>query len=186
MQVSGLQLKTPIQLFSSEFWGNFKTTFPIKHHWVAASEYLSSSKAWFPPPWAMKFDRLRFISQISSPKHSHHLRLFKAKLIAFYKMGCFKLSTLFCSYKVYKQPALGSNLLKTFTVESSSVSNNIIFQTFDKCLENVQLFSVNSIKSLYVYVNFIKAVLIFNQWYTICQWLMLKNHLIPSSNLKGW
>ena len=43
-QVSDLQLKTPTQLFSSEFWENFKNTFYIKHHGGAASECLSSSK----------------------------------------------------------------------------------------------------------------------------------------------
>ena len=37
LQVPGLQLKTPTQLFSSEFWAHFKKTFCIKHHWVAAS-----------------------------------------------------------------------------------------------------------------------------------------------------
>ena len=41
---SRLQLKTPTQLFASEFWENFKNIFSIKHHWVAASKCLSSSK----------------------------------------------------------------------------------------------------------------------------------------------
>ena len=35
LQVSDLGLKTPTQLFSSEFWA-----FCLKHHWVTASEYL--------------------------------------------------------------------------------------------------------------------------------------------------
>ena len=44
LQVLGLQLKAPTQLFSSEFWESFKNTFYLKHYWVAASESLSSSK----------------------------------------------------------------------------------------------------------------------------------------------
>ena len=44
LQVSDLQLRTPTQLFSSEFWENFKNTCCIKHRWVAASEGLSTSK----------------------------------------------------------------------------------------------------------------------------------------------
>ena len=40
LQVLGLQLKTP----ACEFWENFKKTVCIKYHWVAASEYLCSSK----------------------------------------------------------------------------------------------------------------------------------------------
>ena len=43
LQVLGLQRKTPAQLFSIDFWEVFKNTFCIKHHWVAASEYLSSN-----------------------------------------------------------------------------------------------------------------------------------------------
>ena len=32
LHVSGLQLKTPTQLLSGEFWEHFKNTFCIKHH----------------------------------------------------------------------------------------------------------------------------------------------------------
>ena len=38
LKASGLQFKAPTQLFSSEFWENFKNTFCIKHNWVAAFE----------------------------------------------------------------------------------------------------------------------------------------------------
>ena len=43
LQVSGLQRKAPIQLFSSEFWENFKDNFCIKHHRVAASQCLPAA-----------------------------------------------------------------------------------------------------------------------------------------------
>ena len=43
-KIAGLRPATSIQLFSNEFWENFKDTFCIKHNWVAAAECLSSSK----------------------------------------------------------------------------------------------------------------------------------------------
>ena len=43
LQVSGLQLKSPIEYYSG-IWENFKNTFCIKHNWVATFECLSSSK----------------------------------------------------------------------------------------------------------------------------------------------
>ena len=36
---------------------------------------------------------------------------------------------------------------------NTSVSNNIIFQIFQKCFQNVELFSINPIKSLNVYAD---------------------------------
>ena len=41
----------------------------------------------------------------------------------------------------------------TFMAESSSVSKTIKFQIFQKCFENVQLFSVDPIKFLNVYAE---------------------------------
>ena len=58
--------------------------------------YIVYTKAWFPPrrshlsSWATKFDCLRFIAQSSSPEHSHQLRIFSPKLLAFYKMIFFQ------------------------------------------------------------------------------------------------
>ena len=37
--------------------------------------------------------------------------------------------------------------------ESSSVSNNVIFHVFQKCFQNVQLFSVNWLKAFNVYTD---------------------------------
>ena len=54
---------------------------------------LATLQAWFPPrrshlsAWAKRFDRLIFISQSSSPEHSHQLPSFSAKFIVFYKIG---------------------------------------------------------------------------------------------------
>ena len=44
LQTWDLQLKISSQLFSSEFWEHFKNCVCIKHHWIAASECMSSSK----------------------------------------------------------------------------------------------------------------------------------------------
>ena len=41
-----------------------------------------------------------------------------------------------------------------YIVESSSVNNNIIFQILQKCFQNVQLFSINPIKSLKGYLRY--------------------------------
>ena len=51
--------------------------------------------------------------------------------------------------------------------KSFSVSNNIKFQVFQKCFQNVQLFSINPIKCFNVYTDteatsFIKTAWIFN------------------------
>ena len=79
------------------------------------------------------------ISSDSSPEslsqeHSHQLPTFSAELITFYKMGLFSsLVPFFYSVFFYRA---------TDGVETSSVSNNIIFQIFQKWFQNVQLFSI--------------------------------------------
>ena len=72
----------------------------------------------------------------------------------FIKCVFFKLSTLFCFYKqpVYEQlTPLGIEL--TFRFESSSLSNDMIFEILQKYFQNVLLFSINPIKNLNVYAE---------------------------------
>ena len=69
-----------------------------------------------------------------SQEHSGQLPTFSAELITFYKMGLFSsLVPFFYSVFFYRA---------TYGVEASSVSNNIIFQIFQKWFQNVQLFSI--------------------------------------------
>ena len=69
---------------------NFVKSF-ILNVWLGSECASRGGYAWSPPQrwhsssWAMKFGRLRFIAQSSSPEHSHNLRTFCSKLIVFYK-----------------------------------------------------------------------------------------------------
>ena len=86
-----------------------------------------------------------------------------------------------CIQPVHKQLSLRMYFLSNFWTESSSVSNNIKLQIFQKHFQNVQLFCIIPIKWLNIYVdsyatNFIKTVLIFDWRYEVCQWRILKNH----------
>ena len=100
-------------------------------------------------------------------KHQKRIGRFKSRDEFLFRKVC--VPTLKLNFSFNKQPA-------TFRTESSSVSNNIKFQTFQKYFQNVQLFSINLIKCLTVYTtNLIKTTLIFDERYTVCQWRILKS-----------
>ena len=62
--------------------------------------------------WVTKFDCFRFIIQSSSPRHSHKLPTFSAKLITFYEIGFLLGFFIFYKKLVYELLALGTSFVK--------------------------------------------------------------------------